>query len=107
MDLVQQYKVELHGWLFTIQSRLFQKLGGDLLGSVHAKILRVLEKVRECFPLDYQFQQLCKILVDANKCILLNIKVRFFPDILAKTYFHSQNLTRLAIESAFLYIETK
>ena len=40
------HKADLNEWLFVLLSRLLCKLGGDLLASIHSKVVRVLDVVR-------------------------------------------------------------
>lgn len=44
--LIETHKDELHDNLYFLISRLLNKLGADLLGSVQAKTLKVLDLVR-------------------------------------------------------------
>jgi hypothetical protein len=40
------HKADLNEWLFILLTRLLCKLGGDLLASIHSKVVRVLDVVR-------------------------------------------------------------
>ena len=44
--LIETHKDDLHENLYFIMSRLINKLGADLLGSVQAKTLKTLDLVR-------------------------------------------------------------
>ena len=46
VDLVAIHRTELHDWLYVLLTRLLNKTGADLLGSVHAKVQRALEAIR-------------------------------------------------------------
>ena len=55
-ELILSHSNDLHDWLFILLTRLFQKLGGDLLGSMHGKIWKTLQLIYEYFPADLQMQ---------------------------------------------------
>lgn len=44
--LIETHKDDLHDNLYFLMSRLLNKLGADLLGSVQAKTLKILDLVR-------------------------------------------------------------
>ena len=46
IDFVAVHRNELHDWLYVLLTRLLNKMGSDMLGSVQAKVQRVLEAVR-------------------------------------------------------------
>ena len=46
LDLISVHRNELIDWLYILLTRLLNKLGGEMLGSVQAKHQRVLEAVR-------------------------------------------------------------
>lgn len=48
-DLIQTHCEDLGDWLYVLCTRLLNKLGTDLLGSIQTKIHKTLEGVRECF----------------------------------------------------------
>ncbi|XP_058839052.1 CLIP-associating protein isoform X5 [Topomyia yanbarensis] len=87
-ELILSHSNDLHDWLFILLTRLFQKLGGDLLGSMHGKIWKTLQLIYEYFPADLQMQCVFRILVDAAQTP--NIKTRQatlkFLTTLATTY---------------------
>ncbi|XP_055625220.1 CLIP-associating protein isoform X2 [Toxorhynchites rutilus septentrionalis] len=64
-ELILSHSNDLHDWLFILLTRLFQKLGGDLLGSMHGKIWKTLQLIYEYFPADLQMQCVFRILIDA------------------------------------------
>jgi CLIP-associating protein 1/2 len=45
-DLIVSHNNDLHDWLYILMTRLFNKIGTDLLNSTHKKIHVVLENVR-------------------------------------------------------------
>lgn len=63
-ELIILHSNDLHDWLFILLTRLFNKLGTELLGSMHGKILRTLDLVHEFFPAELQMQAIFRILVD-------------------------------------------
>lgn len=54
--LINTHSDQLHDWLYLLITRLLNKLGGDLLGSVQTKVLRILEQVQSSFPYEIQLQ---------------------------------------------------
>ena len=46
MELIFVHRADLNDWLYILLTRLLQKLGSDLLGSVQTKIHRTLDLVR-------------------------------------------------------------
>ena len=46
LDLVAVHKPDLRDWLYVLLTRLLNKTGADMLGSVHGKVQRALETVR-------------------------------------------------------------
>uniref|UniRef100_A0A182LSK9 TOG domain-containing protein n=1 Tax=Anopheles culicifacies TaxID=139723 RepID=A0A182LSK9_9DIPT len=63
-ELILSHSNDLHDWLFILLTRLFNKLGTDLLGSMHGKIWKTLQIIYEYFPSDLQLQCVFRILVD-------------------------------------------
>jgi CLIP-associating protein 1/2 len=45
-ELIQTHKADLNDWLYVLLTRLLNKLGGDLLGSIQNKIHKSLSVVR-------------------------------------------------------------
>uniref|UniRef100_W4VRQ5 Putative microtubule associated-protein orbit n=1 Tax=Corethrella appendiculata TaxID=1370023 RepID=W4VRQ5_9DIPT len=74
-ELILSQSNDLHDWLFILLTRLFNKLGTDLLGSMHGKIWKTLQLIYEYFPADLQMQCVFKILVDAAQTP--NTKTRY------------------------------
>ena len=46
IDFVAVHRNELHDGLYVLLTRLLNKMGSDMLGSVQAKVQRALEAVR-------------------------------------------------------------
>ncbi|XP_050096298.1 CLIP-associating protein isoform X5 [Anopheles aquasalis] len=63
-ELILSHSNDLHDWLFILLTRLFNKLGTDLLGSMNGKIWKTLQLIYEYFPPDLQLQCVFRILVD-------------------------------------------
>lgn len=55
-ELILVHANELHDWLFILLTRLFNKLGTELLGSMYNKIWKTLQLVHEYFPPALQMQ---------------------------------------------------
>lgn len=66
-ELILAHSNDLHDWLFILLTRLFNKLGTDLLGSMNGKIWKTLQLIYEYFPADLQMQSVFKILTDATQ----------------------------------------
>lgn len=59
-ELIISHSGDLHDWLFILLTRLFNKLGTDLLGSMTGKIWKTLELIFEYFPAKLQMQSVFK-----------------------------------------------
>ncbi|XP_054708100.1 CLIP-associating protein 1-like [Uloborus diversus] len=66
-ELISIHKSELQFWLYVLLTRLFQKMGADILGSVLAKIQKTLDLVKESFPYGNQFSAIMKYLNDQTQ----------------------------------------
>jgi len=66
-ELVSSHKADLYDWLYILLTRLLNKLGADLLGSVVHKINRTLDVVRESFSYEDQLMVIFKFLVDQTQ----------------------------------------
>lgn len=66
-ELILTQSQDLHDWLFILLTRLFNKLGTDLLNSMNAKIWKTLSLIYEYFPTNLQMQSVFKILTDATQ----------------------------------------
>ena len=74
IELVVTHKDDLRDWLHILITRLLNKLGSDLLGSIIQKIYRTLDVIKDSFPLSEQLSVLMRFLVD--QAITPNIKVK-------------------------------
>ncbi|XP_042873882.1 CLIP-associating protein 1-like isoform X14 [Penaeus japonicus] len=75
MELIMVHKADLGDWLYILLTRLLNKLGSDLLGSVQTKIHKTLDLVRDSFPCDQQFIVLIRFLVDQAQTPNSKVKV--------------------------------
>lgn len=55
-ELIILHSNDLYDWLFILLTRLFNKLGTELLGSMHGKIWKTLSLVHEYFPSELQLK---------------------------------------------------
>ncbi|XP_028390905.1 CLIP-associating protein 2-like isoform X3 [Dendronephthya gigantea] len=74
-DFMVIHKADLNEWLFILLTRLLCKLGGDLLASVHSKVVRVLDVVRDSFPYDIQFSVMTRFISDNKQIPNAKVKV--------------------------------
>ncbi|CAB4013973.1 CLIP-associating 1-like isoform X2 [Paramuricea clavata] len=74
-DFMVIHKADLNEWLFILLTRLLCKLGADLLASVHSKVVRVLDVVRDSFPYDIQFSVMTRFISDNKQIANCKIKV--------------------------------
>ncbi|XP_034103036.1 CLIP-associating protein [Drosophila albomicans] len=92
-ELILVHAPELHDWLFILLTRLFNKLGTDLLNSMHSKIWKTLVVVHEYFPTQLQLKELFRIISDNTQTPTTKTRiaiVRFLTD-LANTYCKSSD----------------
>lgn len=87
-ELILSHSNDLHDWLFILLTRLFNKLGTDLLASMYGKIWKTLQIVYEYFPRELQVQAVFHILCDAAQTPNLKTKIATlkFLTTLATTY---------------------
>lgn len=94
-EVILAHSIDLHDWLFILLTRLFLKLGTELLGSMQGKIWKTLDLVYEYFPGDLQIQSVFRILVDAAQT--QNTKARIstlkFLTKLAQSYCQSSQFS--------------
>ncbi|XP_074652208.1 CLIP-associating protein 1-B-like isoform X3 [Tubulanus polymorphus] len=69
MEFVFVYKDVLAGWIGDILPRLLVKSGADLLGSVQAKINRLLDLIRDSFPFEQLFVFVRKFIIEETVSI--------------------------------------
>ncbi|KAH8415597.1 hypothetical protein KR222_006035 [Zaprionus bogoriensis] len=92
-ELILVHAPELHDWLFILLTRLFNKLGTDLLNSMHSKIWKTLVVVHEYFPTQLQLKELFRIISDNTQTPTTKTRIailRFLAD-LANTYCKSSD----------------
>eukprot|EP00105_Crassostrea_gigas_P010157 XP_011425336.1 PREDICTED: CLIP-associating protein 1 isoform X9 [Crassostrea gigas] len=76
VDLIQVHSQDLTNQMFPFLTRLLNKSGQDLLGSVQNRVQRALDAVRENFPAEQQFSALSKYIVDQTQSASLKPKVK-------------------------------
>ncbi|XP_033608328.1 CLIP-associating protein 1-B isoform X6 [Cryptotermes secundus] len=74
-ELILTHKADLNDWLYVLLTRLLNKLGADLLGSIQNKIHKSLAVVRESFPAELQMNAIMRFLVDATQTPNSKVKV--------------------------------
>ncbi|XP_017843036.2 CLIP-associating protein [Drosophila busckii] len=92
-ELILVHAHDLQDWLFILLTRLFNKLGTDLLNSMHSKIWKVLQVVHEYFPPQLQLKELFRIISDNTQTPTTKTRIailRFLTD-LANTYCKSSD----------------
>ncbi|KAJ8307405.1 hypothetical protein KUTeg_015489 [Tegillarca granosa] len=87
VDLICVHSRDLNDQLYVLLTRLLNKTGADMLGSVHAKVQKALDAVRENFPCDHQFNILTKYIVDQTQSPNLKVKTSLL------TYMHGLALS--------------
>ncbi|KAE9538568.1 hypothetical protein AGLY_005667 [Aphis glycines] len=75
-ELIITHSQYLEYWLYILLVKLFNKGGSDILGSVHAKILKTMEIIRSYFPCDLQLTAVFKFLTDPTQTP--NVKIKIF-----------------------------
>ncbi|XP_063953373.1 CLIP-associating protein 2-like isoform X8 [Lytechinus pictus] len=102
-EFIIVHKTELLDWLFVLITRLLQKMGSDLLGSILNKVQRTLEIVRESFPYEIQFRILTKYIMDQTQTPNMKTKVAMLrymeslTDVMDPADFSNSAETRLAV----------
>lgn len=66
-ELIITHRADLNSWLYVLLTRLLNKLGADLLGSIQTKIHKSLDVVRDSFPCELQMSAVLRFLVDATQ----------------------------------------
>lgn len=74
-ELILTHKADLSDWLYVLLTRLLNKLGGDLLGSIQNKIHKSLAVVRESFTAELQMNAVVRFLVDPTQTPNSKVKV--------------------------------
>ncbi|XP_068142408.1 CLIP-associating protein [Drosophila tropicalis] len=92
-ELILNHSQDLHDWLFILLTRLFNKLGTDILNSMHSKIWKTLQVVHEYFPTQLQLKELFRIISDSTQTPNPKTRIailKFLTD-LANTYCKSSD----------------
>ncbi|XP_030371941.1 CLIP-associating protein [Scaptodrosophila lebanonensis] len=92
-ELILVHAPDLHDWLFILLTRLFNKLGTELLNSMHGKIWKTLQVVNEYFPPELQLKEVFRIISDTTQTPTPKTRIailRFLTD-LAKMYCKSSD----------------
>ncbi|GAU88268.1 hypothetical protein RvY_01005-2 [Ramazzottius varieornatus] len=76
-DFLNAHKLDLGSWLYTLLTRLFNKMSVELLPTVQAKLDRCFDLIRASFAAENQFQQLLKFVNDSLQTPNLKVKVAF------------------------------
>jgi len=74
-ELILTHKADLNDWLYVLLTRLLNKLGGDLLGSIQNKIHKSLAVVRESFAPELQMNAVMRFLIDPTQTPNSKVKV--------------------------------
>ncbi|XP_034257106.1 CLIP-associating protein 1-A isoform X3 [Thrips palmi] len=74
-ELIVSHHADLNDWLYVLLTRLLNKSGADLLVSQQTKINKVVEVVRDMFPLELQLSALMRFLTDPAQTPNLKVKV--------------------------------
>eukprot|EP00794_Sanderia_malayensis_P003264 gene3264-3745_t len=102
-EFIIHYRVNLNDWIFVLLTRLLHKIGSDILPSLHSKVARVLDIVRDSFPYDQQFQILTKYITDSTQTPTLKMKIAILHYIqgliklMDSSDFVNTGATRLAV----------
>ncbi|XP_025078403.1 CLIP-associating protein 1-like isoform X19 [Pomacea canaliculata] len=93
VDLAMIHARDLTDWLYILLTRLLNKTGTDMLGSVLAKLQRTLDTIKDTFPCDHQFNTLTKFIIDQTQSPNLKQKLtkekQFQVKIAMLNYLHS------------------
>ncbi|XP_067003312.1 CLIP-associating protein 1-B [Anabrus simplex] len=74
-EVIQSHKADLSDWLYVLLTRLLNKLGTDLLGSIQTKIHKCLGVVRDSFPHELLMNTVLRFLVDQTQTPNSKVKV--------------------------------
>jgi len=74
-ELIVTHKADLTDWLYVLVTRLLNKLGADLLGSIIQKVNKTLDVVRDSFTYAEQSGAMFKFLVDQTQTPNSKVKV--------------------------------
>ncbi|XP_061178265.1 CLIP-associating protein 1-like isoform X1 [Saccostrea echinata] len=74
VELIQVHSQDLTNQMFPFLTRLLNKSGTDMLGSVQNRVQRALDAIRENFPAEQQFNALSKYIIDQTQSASLKVK---------------------------------
>ncbi len=74
-ELISSHSSDMCFCLHLLLTRLFNKMGTDLLNSVHSKIVKTLENVFAAFPADLQVQSIFRFVVDPTQTPNTRVKL--------------------------------
>ncbi|XP_011503342.1 PREDICTED: CLIP-associating protein 1-A [Ceratosolen solmsi marchali] len=74
-ELIQTHCEDLSDWLYILCTRLLNKLGTDLLGSIQIKIHKTLEVVKECFTGEQLLPSVMRFLTNPTQTPNSRVKV--------------------------------
>ncbi|CAH1773834.1 unnamed protein product [Owenia fusiformis] len=103
VDFLSVHRQDLNDWLYILLTRLLNKMGSDMLGSIQMKVLKALDLVRESFPYDSQFKLLTKFIIDQTQTPNLKVKIALLnylhqlSTVMDPSDFNNSSDTRLAI----------
>lgn len=95
-ELIITHSQHLNDWLFILLTRLFTKLGGDLLVSMYGKIWKTLQEVHRNFRPDLQLQAVFRILGDTVQTPSVKTKIatlKFLTNLITSFCSDSEPLT--------------
>lgn len=91
-ELILKHRQDLHEWLYVLLQRIFNKLGTEILSSLHKKIQKTLEYIKAYFPPELQLTCIYRFLLDNTQTPNTKVKVatlNYLKDV-AKTMDPSQ-----------------
>ncbi|XP_064471779.1 CLIP-associating protein 1-like isoform X2 [Ornithodoros turicata] len=74
-ELIRVHSADLHGWLYVLLTRLFIKMGTDLLNSLQVKIQRILDLIKDSFRYSEQFHVVVRYVNDPTQTPNVKVKV--------------------------------
>lgn len=74
-ELIMKHHTDLHEWLYVLLQRIFNKLGTEILSSLHKKIQKTLDVIKICFPPELQLTCVYRFLLDNTQTPNTKVKV--------------------------------
>lgn len=74
-ELIIKHNTDLNDWLYVLLQRIFNKLGTEILSSLHKKILKTIDVIKMCFPADLQLSCIYRFLLDNTQTPNTKVKV--------------------------------